>query len=256
MKIYEVMAELENYAPTGLAEDFDNVGLLVGDKNRDVTSVLLTLDVDMGVAREAKAKGANLIVSHHPMMLDGIKKITTDTPLGRCLNYLIENKIAVYAAHTNLDSTQGGLNDILAGLIGLQNSMPLTGDMADSGLGRVGNFEAPTTIAELAQKLKSLLNLPYIRFTGSGNDEVICAAVCSGSGAGLIGEVIRAGAQVYITGDMKYHNVRDAADEGVNIIQVGHYDSEIIAPQLFRQILEPAVKTHIAETNKNIFNII
>lgn len=256
MKISDVMTELESYAPLGLAEEFDNVGLIVGDSEREVTSVLVTLDVDLSVAEEAKAKGANLIVSHHPLIFNGIKKITADTPLGKCLNFLIENKIAVYAAHTNLDSTQGGLNDIMAGIIGIENTVSLSGDMADIGIGRVGSIDPATTVAKLAQKLKSILNLPYIKFTGSGNDVVSVAAVCTGSGASLMDEVLQCGADVYITGDMKYHNVRDAYDAGVNIIEVGHYDSEIIAPQLFARILDGIVTTHISESNTNIFNII
>ena len=256
MKIADVIAEIENYAPLSLAEDFDNVGLLVGDREREVTGVMLCLDVDMGVALEAKEKGANLIVSHHPLIFDGVKSITTDTPAGRVLCFLIENRIAVYAAHTNIDVTQGGLNDIMAGIVGLNETLPLTGELADCGLGRAGSFEEPVTVAEIAQRLKKVLDLPYVRFTGDGNDKVSYAAVCTGSGASLVFEALRAGAEVYITGDMKYHNVREAVESGLNIIEIGHYDSEIIVTQLFRRILEPSVETYTSVANKNIFNII
>ncbi|MBQ7717861.1 MAG: Nif3-like dinuclear metal center hexameric protein [Clostridia bacterium] len=256
MKISDVITELENYAPPVLAEEYDNVGLLVGDREREVTSVLLALDVDMGVAEEAKAKGANLIVSHHPLIFDGVKNITADTPLGRCITYLIENKIAVYAAHTNLDSAQGGLNDIMAGILGLENTVSLSGNMADTGIGRVGSLDPETTVAGLAQKLKSVFNLPFIKYTGDGTAPVTRVAVCTGSGASLLDEVIYIGADVYITGDMKYHNVRDAYTAGVNIIELGHYDSEFICTRLFNRILDGVVATQVSESNRNIFNII
>lgn len=108
MKICDIADIIERYAPLSLALDFDNVGLLIGDRNKDVSRVLLTLDIDEEVARNAFEIGAELIISHHPIMFNPIKKITADTPEGRCLLYLIKNNISVYSAHTNLDAASGG----------------------------------------------------------------------------------------------------------------------------------------------------
>ena len=256
MKISDVCAELEEYAPLSLAEDFDNVGLLVGRGDEDVTSVLLTLDVDMAVAHEAKELGANMIVSHHPIIFEPVKRINTQAPLGELLLYLIENRIDVYAAHTNLDSAKGGINDVLAGLIGLKACVPLLGESAETGLGRIGELEESVKTCELASKLKTILGLPYIRFTGNGQKTIKRVALCSGGGGSLLHDAIESGADIYITGDLKYHNVRDAVDCGIDIIEVGHYDSEIIAPRLFQKILSPKFKTHLTTANKNIFNIV
>ena len=256
MKIFDVCSEIENYAPLNLAEDFDNVGLIVGNGDDDVTGVLLTLDVDMAVAREAKALGANLIVSHHPLIFEPVKKINNDTPAGRLLLFLIENRIAVYSAHTNLDSVKGGLNDVLAGLAGLLECVPLTGDDAENGLGRIGNAEEGTTVYEIAERLKKVFGLPYIRFTGDGQKNARRVALCTGSGGSLISEAIESGADVYITGDMKYHSVREAVDLGIDIIELGHYDSEIAATRLFEKILAPLVQTYVTKVNNNVFNTI
>ena len=256
MKIFDVCAEIESYAPLNLAEDFDNVGLIVGNSGEDVTSVVLTLDVDMEVAQEAKELGANLIVSHHPLIFEPVNQINNSSPIGRLLLYLIENRIAVYSAHTNLDSAKGGLNDILAGIAGLEDCVPLTGENEESGLGRIGKAQAGTTVEILAKRLKAVLGLPYIRFTGDGQREVVRVALCTGSGGSLVKDAIKNSAQVYITGDMKYHGVREAVDSGLNIIELGHYDSEITATRLFEKILSPIVKTHITKVNTNIFNTI
>lgn len=256
MKIFDVCSEIESYAPLNLAEDFDNVGLIVGNSDEDVTGVILTLDVDMAVAQEAKALGANLIVSHHPLIFEPVNKINNSSPIGRLLLYLIENRIAVYSAHTNLDSAKGGLNDILAGLAGIEDCVPLTGEDKESGIGRIGKAQAGTTVEMLAERLKAVFGLPYIRFTGDGQREAERVALCTGSGGSLVGDAIRNGAQVYITGDMKYHGVRDAVDSGIDIIELGHYDSEITATRLFEKILSPVVKTYITKANTNIFNTI
>ena len=138
MRIADVIRRIESYAPTSLAESYDNVGLLFGDNMREITSALLTLDVDIDVAHEAAEYGANLIVSHHPLIFNPIKTITADSAVGRCLLFLAENKISVYSAHTNLDSAEGGLCDLMAAMIGIENTSPVLPGTGGEGLGRVG----------------------------------------------------------------------------------------------------------------------
>lgn len=259
MNVSDVKRAIEGYAPTFLAEEFDNVGLLVGDENNEVTSVLLTLDVDIDVAEEAVQKGANLIVSHHPIMFSPIKRITTETPEGRLLLYLIENKISVYSAHTNLDSAAGGLNDLIAALLELSNCHPLSGD-GETGLGRVGELPQEITLSTLCEKLKVIFSLPHIKFSGELVNIVKRVALCSGGGGSILEDALKSYADVYITGDIKYNGARKAADAGMHIIDVGHYESEILAPKLFERIIRDSlgdlITLHITKANVNIFNTI
>lgn len=235
MKTYEIAEIIERYAPLSLALDFDNVGLLVGDRNKDISSVLLTLDIDGAVAKEAVERGAELIISHHPVMFNPIKKITADTPEGRCLMYLIENNISVYTAHTNLDAASGGLNDLIAVLLDVENTIPLTLDDSGEGIGRVGVLKTPLTLNELALKVKRVFNAKGIRFSGNPDEVITKVALSSGGGGSLVRDAIKSGAQVYISGDIKYDLARTAGAEGMNIIELLHYDSEIIAAQLLRR---------------------
>lgn len=240
MKIYEVCSVLEKYAPLTLAEDYDNVGLLVGDKNADVTGIITTLDVDIRVAAEAVDRGANLIVSHHPIMFSPIKKITADTPEGRLLMFLMQNNIAVYAAHTNLDSTEGGLNDLIAGFLSLTNTIPLHKYESGGGIGRVGTLPSAITLGELADKVRDTFSLPFVRYTGNAGRIISRVALCSGGGGSLTDDAINSGADVYITGDLKYNAVRDAAEYGLSIIEVDHFSSECFAKRLLAEILTDA----------------
>lgn len=164
MKIKEITDILDNYAPRFLAEEYDNVGLLIGDEERECEKILLCLDIDEIVAEEAVRMGANLIVSHHPIMFNPIKKVTTDTSEGRCILKLIENKIALYSAHTNLDSAGGGLNDLMCEILDLENARPLANPDEEFGIGRVGTLKSETTLADFAQKVKMFLELIILGF--------------------------------------------------------------------------------------------
>lgn len=258
MKISEIAKFLEEYAPVSLAEDFDNVGLLLGYGESEVTRILLTLDVDYNVAVEAKALGAELIVSHHPVIFNPLKKITDETQEGRCLLYLIKNGISVYSAHTNLDSAAGGLNDLLSELLGLQSTVPLCDNGSGEGLGRIGTLKDTATMSGLASKVKSILSVPLIRCSGKPDDIVSKVALCTGGGGSLVEDAIKSGADVYISGDIKYNEARSAFAAGLNIIEVGHYETEIIVMQLFESIISDAAGNLIelfrSKSNKNVFS--
>jgi len=253
MKISQIIEIIENYAPKSLAEDFDNVGLLVGDAGRETDKVLLTLDIDEFVAEEAVRRGVQLVISHHPIMFSPIQKITADTSEGRCLLKLMENKIALYSAHTNLDSTKGGLNDLMCELLGIEESDVLTNPGAQFGIGRVGNLKEVVSLGELAEKVKLLFSLDCVRFTGNSEKEVKRVALCSGGGGSAVYDAVASGADVYISGDLKYNNVRDLVFSGVSYIEIPHYKSEIFAPKLFREILGDYVETYISEYNADVF---
>jgi len=256
MKISEITDILDNYAPKFLAEEYDNVGLLVGDGERECKKILLCLDVDEIVAEEAKRLGVDLIVSHHPIMFSPIKKITADTSEGRCIIKLIENKIALYSAHTNLDSTSGGLNDLMCEILEIENSRPLTNPDEEFGIGRVGMLKKETTLSELAEKVKIVFGIDSIRFSGKADRKIKTVALCSGGGGSLVYDAVASGADVYISGDLKYNNVRDLFFSGMGFIEVPHYKSEILAPKLFEKILSGCAATYISECNIDVFQSI
>lgn len=259
MKIYEITNVIEKYAPKTLASSYDNVGLMLGDANRDVSTVLLTLDVDLAVAVEAKAVGAELIISHHPLIFDPVKNITADTPEGKCLLYLIENHISVYSAHTNLDATLGGLNDLAAQLISLSDTIPLE-ENGEAGIGRIGRLPMPMKLSELANEIKKIYHVPCIRFVGDGGRPVSKVALCTGSGGDLLSLAKEKGADVYITGDIKYNVARSAAANGIGLIELGHYESEYIAVDLLEKIITHfgglRVNLFKSRANKNVFTYI
>lgn len=256
MKINEISNAIEQYAPKELASSYDNVGLMIGDGEREATSILLTLDVDLEVAMEAKAIGANLIISHHPLIFNPVKHITAQTPEGKCLLYLAENKIAVYSAHTNLDSALGGLNDLAAGFLRLMNTLPLETDKGP-GIGRIGNLPSSMSLAELAAEIKQIYHLSHIRYIGNGEKKINRVALCTGSGGDLAELAQTKGADVYITGDIKYGVARNAATSGLSMIELGHYESEYIVVDLLEKIIldygNIKIPLYKSRANKNVF---
>lgn len=259
MKIYDITKKIDAFAPRELAYDFDNVGLLCGSGENDVSAVLLTLDLDLNVIKEAKRLGANLIIGHHPILFEAAKQITDQTPDGRIITALLENKISYFAAHTNLDITKNGLNDLMAEKLGIKDTEILEYTAPLQGIGRIGNL-APITLKELAQKVKKAFNAPFVRICGDEKKEMTRIAVNTGGGAGLIGAALEKKADVLITGDYKYSQMRDCVAQGLNVIDVGHYNTEIICCEIFYNCLKSAfgdnLKIYISKANTNIMQFI
>lgn len=238
MTVNDIVQMIERHAPPKLACGWDNPGLLTGHGNAEVTTVLTALDIDMEVALEAKRIGAELIVTHHPLIFDPIKKVNEDTFEGRTLMFLIENKIALYSAHTNLDAAPGGTNDYLAKLYGLCDTKCFDIIYTDEngreyGLGRTGRLEKPMTLKEFARHIAKKLGLENISYMGDDNLVINTAAICSGGGGSLISPEIAGIADVYVTGDVKYSNVRNAFNMGFPVIVADHYSTEIFACDIF-----------------------
>jgi len=327
------MSILEKYAPRRLAEEWDNTGLLTGDPADDIKGILVTLDVNRETVEEALQLGADFIVSHHPLIFKPIKNIRKDLPFGRLLIDLINNDIGVYCAHTNLDNASGGVNQVLANLLGLQEIEILNPDKIEKyykivvfipethadevrdamtgagagwiggysdctfsvngtgtfragegcnpflgekgvlekadevrletiirenmvdrvikamikahpyeevaydvyelanqgqrfGLGRVGKLPEAVSMREFVNRVKKLLGASLIRYGGNKDKTVRKIAVCGGSGAGLIHKAVFLGADVFLTGDLKYHEAQDAINHGLNFVDAGHYATE------------------------------
>ena len=238
MKCKDIASVIERLAPRTLAYEWDNVGLLCGDMEQTVEKVLLTLDLDEGVVDEAVREGAQMIVGHHPIMFDPVNKITQQTPEGRLLRKLIKNDISYYAAHTNLDVARGGLNDLLASKVRLKNVeiLEYTDDNGE-GIGRIGDLDSPVTLRALAERIKKALGVDFIRYSGDTDGIVSRVAVNTGGGTALIGAALSHGADVFVTGDYKYSQIRQCVENGMKIIDVGHYDTEIIVCELMEKYL-------------------
>ena len=220
-KIYEF---LDTVCPYELAEPWDNAGLNVGYRSRKVQKVLIALDLTMQTVLYAMEQGCQLILTHHPLLFDAAKQINSDTAEGRRILALAANNIAHIACHTNLDAAQGGVNDVLAELCGLENIRPFC------GLGRIGTAE--TTLSDLAEKLKAALHTDCCQAV-CAQETVSKVAVVGGSGGSFLEEpfALQAG-DTLITGEAKHHQLLLAKEQGINLLVLGHYETEypVLAP--------------------------
>lgn len=230
LKVEDVIKVMETMAPPILAVDYDNVGLMVGDRNAEVNKILVALDVTFEIIEEAIEKGCNLIVTHHPLLFVKPKTITTDTLLGRKIIKLIENKISVYSSHTNLDAVNEGLNHIATELLGYQNFRVLEVNKAcdnnNNGVGRIVKTNSPITLLDLCNRVKEKYNAPFVRFVGEPNKEINTIAIVNGSGEDYFDLVRKSGCDCIITGDTRYHHVSDMREEDIAIIDAGHFVTE------------------------------
>ena len=262
-----VMNALERIAPRRLAEDWDNPGLLVGSYAQKISRVLVALDVDDAVVAEAIERRADMIVAHHPAIFRGIKQLRTDLPLGRRLGTLLTHGIAVAAAHTNLDIVRGGVNDVLAGHLGLEklSSFVITsqeGGVTES-LGLVGTLPAPASVEAFARTVKERLGVTHVRLAAAAARPVRRVAVCGGAGAEFIDNAVRLGADVYVTGDVKYHEAQRAVEQGMHIIDAGHFGTEspvlpVLAEHLRAELATErgGIEIFVTNTQKDVFDVI
>lgn len=231
MRISDIIEGLEKAFPKELAYEWDNVGLLVGDRTREVKNVVTCLDVTDDVIEFAKDCEAELIVSHHPVIFAPMNCINGDTKSGRLLMNAIENKIAIYSAHTNCDRAENGINTRLAEMFNLASVEPLEED----GLGRIGNLKKEMPFESFAKFIEDELCVK-VRFIGDTKKSVKRVAICSGAGGDVIPAAVSKGADVLVTGDTKYHQMLDAKDD-INIIDAGHFGTEYVVAELFAEIL-------------------
>ena len=225
----------------------------VGDTGRDIRSVLLTTDVTTDVVNEAITQGCELIISHHPLLFHGLKQVCGQTPQARVVEMAIKNNIAIYSAHTNLDSVTGGINTRLADKLGVRDYKPLS-DSPIKGesnyLGVIGQLSEPMDYADFIAHVRETLECTYVRYTRPARERIQTVALCGGSGAEFIGEAISQGADAYLTADCKYHDFQDA-DGQIGLIDIDHWISERHAREIFRDIIEPlGIKCIISKSDK------
>jgi dinuclear metal center YbgI/SA1388 family protein len=225
---------MDTIAPLDLAEEWDNVGLLLGDLQDDVDRVQTCLTLTANVAREAIDKQAQMIVSHHPILFRPVQRLTADSSDGRMLLDLIAAGIAVYSPHTGYDSAVAGINQQLAEMFELKQIAPLrpdveaeSGDAAPAiGAGRYGTLGQPTQLSELIQTIKQQLRLDSLQFVGNDQAMVERVGIACGSAAEFLGDAARADCQLFITGEARFHSALEAVSLDMNMVLVGHYASE------------------------------
>ena len=220
--VNDLVELLEELMPSNLAEDWDNVGLMVGRKGKTIKRILLALDLSKEVVEQAIAQKIDMIITHHPAIFKKLKRVVDNDWQQDLLLTLMENGIAVYSAHTNLDCVSTGVNDVLAKLLKLDDA-----DILDdsNGLGRIGCVEK-MTLADYAQFVKIALKADYV-IVGDAGKQVHKVAVCGGAGSDLIDLALAKGADTLVTGDVKYHSAQQAVFSGLNIIDAGHQPTEL-----------------------------
>lgn len=250
------MDALEQYAPLPLQDSFDNAGLQIGlTEEQEVTGALLCLDVTEDVIDEAVRKGCNLIVAHHPLLFHGLKSITGKTYVERCVVKAIKNGVGIYAAHTNLDNAQGGVNYRIAEKIGLDNIafLETKQSLMPSGAGVIGVLPEAEDEEPFLNRLKTLFDIKCLRHNALCGRKIRKVALCGGAGGFLLDNAIKQGADAFLTGEMRYHDYF-GHDGDLLIAEMGHYESEQYTMDIFEDMLRrhfPELKIEKTSLNTN-----
>ena len=251
-RIKDVINVIEDFAPLSIQESWDNSGLCIGSPESEVSSVLLGLDCTEQLVDEAIACGADLIVTHHPLIFSGLKKISPDDPTGAAVIKAISNGISIYAAHTNVDKVISGVSGAMAARLGLADVSVLDEDGDGTGLGVVGNLPEPMGAEDVIALVKERFALKMMRSSRPLGQKISRVAMCGGSGGSLIGAARRSGAQLYISGDISYHNF--FTPEGFMIMDIGHYESEIEIVDILFSLLRKNFPTFAVRITQNIYS--
>jgi len=239
--VRDFLTILQHIAPESLAEEWDNVGLLVGDPQQPVHRVLLALDPTCSLIDQARVGHYDLVLTHHPIIFRPLKALRTDTPSGRFIATATRSQISVIACHTNLDSIQGGVSDHLAHALGLVETRPLISSRKECdlacGLGRVGTYPVPLTADVFLARLRQVCAPPWILEAGPRPEQVMTVAVCGGSCSDFAEVALNQGADVFVTAEIKHSVACWAADTGLWLLDAGHFATEYPAMALFRDTL-------------------
>ena len=250
MILQDIINIIESVAPLSYQESWDNSGLQVGDRNAEIHAALLAVDVTESVVGEAISLGCDLIISHHPLIFKGLKHLTGATPQERCVEKAIKNGIAIYSSHTPMDAYLHGVSGKIAEKIGVCDFRILTPSIADSnvGLGGLGKLPIALQWADFLEKLQQTFGCSF-RYVDTSAEYVQTIAICGGAGAEFVGEAIQQGAEVYITADMKYHEMQAACGQ-IGIIDLDHWTSEHFTREIFQDLLQEHVPTYVSQTDQ------
>jgi dinuclear metal center YbgI/SA1388 family protein len=238
MKLYNIIEHIEKFSPKGVAEEWDNVGLQIGDPNADIKKAVVCLDVTSGLVDFAVENNIDLIVSHHPFIMTAMK--TIDLSKNPDIKKAIKNEIAIYSMHTNFDFCYGGLNDILCEMLGLTGYIP----EKENDL-RIGKLADPVLLSDFISNVKERFDVKNIQYCGELSKKIQTVAVCSGGGGAYIENAQIADA--YLTGEVKYHEFDKANKLGIAVVAAGHFETEDIGLFKIRDLLKQ-INIEVLET--------
>ena len=251
-KVKDITSVIENFAPLAIQESWDNSGLCIGSPEDKVSSVLLGLDCTPELVDEAIACGADMIVTHHPLIFSGLKKISPDDAVGETVIKAVKAGITVYAAHTNADKVIAGVSGAMAAKLGLKNVTILDDEGDGTGLGVVGDLPEALDAEAAIALVKERFGLKMMRASKPIQGKISRVALCGGSGSSLIGAARKSGAQLYLTGDISYHNF--FTQEDFMIMDIGHYESEIEIVDILFSLLRKNFPTFAVRITQNIYS--
>ena len=239
----DIAQALESWARPEFAESYDNVGLHVGSPNREVTKVVIALDLTTDVLQEAIDANASMIVTHHPLLFRPLSRILTDDHTGHLIHELVRHDMALYSIHTNLDAAPDGVSFALATLLGVQEPTFLSPNSnGTSGMGAIGQLSHPESLEFFNLRVHQKLGSPVLRYTGSLSAMIQTVAVCGGSGGNLLEAALLKGADVFVTADLSYHRFFEVLDgKGhcqMALVDAGHYETEKHTQELLTIWLE------------------
>ena len=259
MIIRQLTDVIERLAPLEWQESYDNAGLIVGRPDDEVHKALLAVDVTEEVLDEAEAEGCDLVITQHPSGCRALKRCNSADPVERCVERAIRSRIALYACHTNLDSAPNGMSWRLASELGI-GSLHVLAPSPDKGegvgFGVVGELPEPMATVEFMRRMQRVLGVRVVRHSDIASPEVRRVAVCTGAGASMIGDARRAGADIYVTADMKYNDFM-TPDKALTVADIGHFESEYCAIQILFDILSKNLITFAvrkSESSRNPVN--
>ena len=257
MTTREIVNIIESEYPKFSQEIWDNSGLLIDNENAEATGILICFDITEKSIHEAIEKKCNFIISHHPLFINGLKKISRDTYTERCVRLAIKNDIAIYCCHTPVDKSRHGISFKMAEKLGLQNVDFLNKDAnGDFGLGIVGELKEAMTPMDFIAHVKNAFTLNTVRYSLEKEKPIKKVAFCGGSGASLIASAMKAEADAYICGDIKHHDFF-SSEEGILLIDAGHFETEIEIKDLFFSVFSkkiPNFAVYLAKTDKSPIN--
>ena len=261
MRIREIIDSIEQFAPLRLQEEWDNAGVQVGDPDAEVKGILLCTDATESVVAEAIDRGMNLVISHHPLIFRGLKKIMGRTPVERTVAMAIKHDITIYSAHTNMDSAWQGVSFSMADKLGMTNVEFLDSNAVDpygdqqsttAGCGVIGDIK-PAPAREVLQRVKDAFEVAAMRYSGDVSREISRIALCGGAGGFLLDKAVGMGAQLYVSADMRYHDFLDN-NQRILIADIGHYESEHYTKEIFLEIIQKKNPTFAVAFAKNETN--
>jgi dinuclear metal center YbgI/SA1388 family protein len=256
MKVADVIRTIEEFAPLRLQESYDNAGLQVGNPEAEIDSALICIDVTEAVVDEAIEAGVKLILTHHPIIFKPLRSLSGKTDVERIVIRAIQNGIAIYSAHTNLDSVATGVSHTMArrlGLTDLRILEPKPGVEPEAGLGLVGELPEPTDCLALLERIKHTFGCASLRHSRPTGRPIKRVALCGGSGGSLIRNAIAAGADLYLTAEIRYHDYF-GIDDRIVLADIGHFESEQFAAELLGEVVRakyPELNVMFTKVNTN-----